>query len=141
MSVQSPLVQPDSVTKPSPQQANQARMEEVGKEKATEKINKVQQVEKEQRKEPLEVSEESLTAAVEQINSYVSSASRDLLFSVDTDSGQTVVKVTDAETKKLIRQIPNEEALKIARQLDGQLQLNPNDESTPVGLLLIQLKA
>jgi len=141
MSVQSPMVLPDSVAKPNPQQANEAHTKEVGKETATEKINKIQQAEKEASKEPLEVSDESLSAAVDQLNSYVKSASRDLLFSVDNDSGQTVVRVTDAETEQLIRQIPNEEALKIAKQLDGQLQLNSSNEATPIGLLLIQLTA
>lgn len=58
--------------------------------------------------------------AVNQINQYVQTLSRDLQFSVDEDSGRTVVKVLDTETKEVIRQIPSEELLKIARHLtDG----------------------
>lgn len=58
--------------------------------------------------------------AVNQINQYVQTLSRDLHFTVDKDSGRTVVKVLDTETKEIIRQIPSEELLQIARHLtDG----------------------
>ncbi len=58
--------------------------------------------------------------AVNQINQYVQTLSRDLHFTVDEDSGRTVVKVLDTETKEIIRQIPSEELLQIARHLtDG----------------------
>ncbi len=58
--------------------------------------------------------------AVNQINQYVQTLSRDLHFTVDEDSGRTVVKVLNTETKEIIRQIPSEELLQIARHLtDG----------------------
>lgn len=41
----------------------------------------------------------------------------DLAFSIDADTDKTVVRVTDAKTGDLIRQIPSEEALEIARSL------------------------
>ena len=44
-------------------------------------------------------------------------ASSNLEFSIDQDSGQTIVRVIDTETKDVIRQIPNEEALAIAKSL------------------------
>lgn len=56
--------------------------------------------------------------AVQDINQYIQAAHRELLFSVDEDSGRTVIKVMDMNTKELIRQIPNEEALKFARMLE-----------------------
>lgn len=43
---------------------------------------------------------------------------RDLKFSVDDETGQMVVKVTDAGTGEVIRQMPSEEALKLAQRLD-----------------------
>jgi flagellar protein FlaG len=52
--------------------------------------------------------------AVNQVNQFVQSLNRDLHFTVDDNSGQTVIKVLDSETKEVIRQIPPEELLRIA---------------------------
>lgn len=41
-----------------------------------------------------------------------------LAFSIDEESNRTIVRVTDASTGELIRQLPSEEALAIARSLD-----------------------
>lgn len=41
-----------------------------------------------------------------------------LQFSIDDTTGKTVVRVTDAQTGEMIRQIPSEELLAIARSLD-----------------------
>lgn len=41
-----------------------------------------------------------------------------LQFSIDETTAKTVVRVTDASTGELIRQLPSEEALAIARSLD-----------------------
>ena len=56
--------------------------------------------------------------AVQDINEHIQAAHRELLFSIDKDSGHTVIKVMDMDTKEVIRQIPNEEALKFARMLE-----------------------
>ena len=53
-----------------------------------------------------EVSAEELQKVVEQLNQHVQMIQRDLQFSVDEDSGHTVVRVVNAETKELVRQIP-----------------------------------
>lgn len=45
-------------------------------------------------------------------------ASNNLQFSVDQDSGDTVVRITDSQTGDLVRQIPSEETLAIARDLN-----------------------
>ncbi|KXS52656.1 MAG: flagellar protein FlaG [Marinobacter sp. T13-3] len=58
-----------------------------------------------------------LGEAVSQLNDYVQSVSRDLQFEVDNDLGQTIVKVVDQETKEVIRQIPDEVALRLAEKL------------------------
>lgn len=55
--------------------------------------------------------------AVSQVNEFVQNLNRDLQFTVDEDSGRTVIKVLDAETKEVIRQIPPEELLRIANHL------------------------
>jgi flagellar protein FlaG len=63
---------------------------------------------------------DDLKQAVGQLNDYVQNMQRDLQFSIDKDSGITVVKVIDTKSEKVIRQIPSEEALKLARSLAEQ---------------------
>jgi flagellar protein FlaG len=58
-----------------------------------------------------------LSRAVKDINDYVQNVQRDLRFSIDEDSGHTVITVLDSETEEVIRQIPAEEILAIARNL------------------------
>ena len=101
--------------------------------------NKVHSIEsaKTNKAEEKETSEQTLDDAVKQLNSYVQSINRNLEFNIDNDSGQTVVKVIDSETDELIRQIPNEEALYIAKQLDDV----SDDNSQASGLLLIKAQA
>lgn len=64
-----------------------------------------------------DVQREELDSAVTRLNDYVQSVRRDLQFEVDNDSGKTIVRVLDRETKELIRQIPDEVALRLAENL------------------------
>ena len=57
--------------------------------------------------------------AVQDLNNYAQSLQRDLHFSIDEDSGETVVRVMDHESGEVIRQIPSEELLAIARSLEN----------------------
>lgn len=57
--------------------------------------------------------------AAQQLESYLRSVGRQLVFRVDEQTGTTVVSVRDASTGELIRQIPNEEALRLARHLQA----------------------
>lgn len=63
-------------------------------------------------------SSEQLTQAVKQIQDVIKQTANSLQFSIDEDIGVTVVKVIDTESKKVIRQIPSEEVLDIAKALD-----------------------
>jgi flagellar protein FlaG len=58
-----------------------------------------------------------LKQAVSQLNDHVQAMQRALLFSVDQGSGTLVVKIIDTENKQVIRQIPTEEALRLAQDL------------------------
>ncbi|MDH5275176.1 MAG: flagellar protein FlaG [Gammaproteobacteria bacterium] len=60
---------------------------------------------------------ERIRQAVQQIQSYLNDSQRQLQFQVDADSGRTIVRVVNPETKELIRQIPGEEVLKLARAI------------------------
>ncbi|WP_339513079.1 flagellar protein FlaG [Pseudomonas sp. RL_15y_Pfl2_60] len=81
--------------------------------------------------DPIAVSEQRVTEqepessaqAVEQaassIQGYMQSIRRDLNFAVDDSSGRVVVKVTDSASGDVIRQIPSEDALKLAESLEA----------------------
>ncbi len=56
--------------------------------------------------------------AVKNINEALKSLSRNLEFSIDSDSNRSIVKVVDHETGEVIRQMPTPEALEIAKALD-----------------------
>lgn len=56
--------------------------------------------------------------AVKSINETVQAFTRDLEFTVDEDTKKTLVKVVDVNTNEVIRQIPSEEVLAIAKALD-----------------------
>jgi|SRR5690554_3615505 flagellar protein FlaG len=64
-----------------------------------------------------EARQEELKGAVSQLNDYVQNVQRDLQFEVDKDMGQTIVKVVDQQTQKVIRQIPDEVAMRLAEKL------------------------
>ncbi|TXI16559.1 MAG: flagellar protein FlaG [Nitrosomonas sp.] len=63
-------------------------------------------------------SEDQLKQAVEKIQGTVNNLARNLQFSIDKDTGQTIIKVMDTHTEEIIRQIPTEEAIEIARTLE-----------------------
>jgi len=60
---------------------------------------------------------QSIEQAVTEINDYVQSVQRDLHFSVDEDSGETIIRVRDKESGELIRQIPEDIFLSLAQNL------------------------
>lgn len=83
-----------------------------GREIAADGQRLPQNTEQEQANEAAKVEQ-----AVSQVNEFVQNLNRDLQFTVDEDSGHTVIKVLDTETKEIIRQIPPEELLRIATYL------------------------
>lgn len=61
---------------------------------------------------------QQIRQAVEQIKAALSTKSSALQFTLDDQTGKTIVRVTDRETGELIRQIPSEEMLEIAKAVD-----------------------
>lgn len=57
-------------------------------------------------------------------------------FSVEKDLDQVVIKVVDAETKSMIRQIPSEELLAISKRIKDLRDSNGTAGNSRVGLLL-----
>jgi flagellar protein FlaG len=62
--------------------------------------------------------EEMLKDATDKANEFVKTMNQELQFSVDKDDGKTVVKVMDKNSGELIRQIPQDEMLAIAKAFD-----------------------
>lgn len=77
------------------------------------------------------ISNDSIKAAVEELSDFAKASNRQLNFSVDENSDRAVVKVTDAESGEVIRQIPSEEVLKLSERL-RDLQ---SDLGNAVGIL------
>lgn len=75
----------------------------------------VQQLEKVAAQQP---SSEQIQKAMENLKQAIQSSAANLQFSVDSDTGQTVIRVVDGGTKEVIRQIPSEEVLQLAKSLD-----------------------
>jgi flagellar protein FlaG len=65
--------------------------------------------------------------AIEEAGRRLAQKASELTFEFDDASGRVVVKLVDARTREVLRQIPSEEALAIARALEGD---------TAVGALL-----
>jgi len=63
-------------------------------------------------------SENSLADVVSDLNELVRDLHRELQFSVDKDSGDTVIKVIDKETEEVVRQIPSEELMHLRKRLE-----------------------
>jgi len=57
------------------------------------------------------VGRQELSELAEELSELVQVVRRELDFSVDEDSGRTVIRVVDSETGKPVRQIPSEEVL------------------------------
>lgn len=61
---------------------------------------------------------EALLQAVEEVRAAIAPVAQNLRFSIDDDTGRTIVKVVDAQTDEVIRQMPSEEVLAASKALD-----------------------
>jgi flagellar protein FlaG len=65
--------------------------------------------------EPAEAAPDALDRAVEKINTSLLDQSVGVRFEIDSETDQVVVKVVDRNSGELIRQMPSEEVLRIAK--------------------------
>lgn len=63
-------------------------------------------------------SSEELKRITEALQRRINPVAPELQFSVDQDTGRSIIKITDRTTNEVIRQIPSEEALQINKGLD-----------------------
>jgi len=76
---------------------------------------------------------DAITEKVSELNSFVQNIQRGIQFSVDDDTGNSVITVTDRETGDVIRTFPSEEMLAISAQLNESLAMQ---EEAGLGLLV-----
>ena len=76
-----------------------------------------------------EMTAQEMQAVVDKLNEFMHNDQRNLNFSVDTDTDETIVKVMDTETQEVIRQFPSEEALKLTKHIEGMMGLIFNDHA------------
>ena len=61
--------------------------------------------------------QEQVKQAVTKLNDYIQNVQRDLEFQMDDNSGKTVISVVDRNTNEVVRQIPDDVALRLAQEL------------------------
>jgi flagellar protein FlaG len=62
---------------------------------------------------------ERMQTSANELNALVKTIQRDLQFSVDDSSGETVIKVLDTQTDEVIRQIPSKEVLALTQNFES----------------------
>jgi flagellar protein FlaG len=67
---------------------------------------------------PPEMPTRDIEGAVRRLNELMAERERSLSFRVDESSGRTVITVLDATTREIVRQIPSEEVLALARAIE-----------------------
>src|SRR5690242_15541463 len=62
-----------------------------------------------------------IESVTRQIDSFLRSINKSLQFHVDQATGEMIVTIRDDETGEVIRQVPGEDALRIAQRIEDQL--------------------
>jgi flagellar protein FlaG len=70
-----------------------------------------------------------ISAALEDVRKAIQPIASELSFSLDEDSGRMLLRIIDRETDEVIRQIPSEELIRIAKALDRFQGLFLNKEA------------
>ena len=76
----------------------------------------------ESEKEVQELKKSDLEKLAKKLDTSTSSAS--IQFNIENDNGRTVIEIKDKESGEVIRTIPNEQALKIAQNIDDFIEIN-----------------
>jgi flagellar protein FlaG len=67
---------------------------------------------------PATAASHEVESALKTLNDYTAMVAQDVSFTMDEESGKTIVKVVDTATREVLRQFPSAEALSIARSID-----------------------
>ncbi|NMG32176.1 flagellar protein FlaG [Aromatoleum evansii] len=116
MSIQSVNLTPPVVTPPKAHTTEPAASTATGLTAATDRPREAQAADVQTAATP--PSSDDIIRALDEVREAVKPVAQSLHFSLDQDTGRTVVKVMDTETNEMIRQIPSEDILKIAQAID-----------------------
>lgn len=62
--------------------------------------------------------EKELKSALRDVNEHMQNIQRNLQFEVDKESNQTIVRVVDTQSGEVVRQIPAEEVIRMAKRME-----------------------
>jgi len=74
---------------------------------------------KEKQLSSTDTSEKELAKALTELNSSIQNTQRNLQFSLDKELGKIIINVKDKKTDEVVRQIPSEEFLAMARKMQN----------------------
>jgi flagellar protein FlaG len=98
---------------------NDARQASAQADNLDETVNVVRPAPSSTAKTPAQApSREEIAAAMQEMQKVLTPVARNLQFSIDEQTGKTIVKIMDTSTSEVIRQFPSEELLNIAHALD-----------------------
>jgi len=85
---------------------------------ASAKVEKLDpQTQSKQAQDSQSVSRAEVEQAVTKLNDFVQTVQRNLQFNLDDTSGKTIITVVDKETSEVVRQIPDDVAVRLAQDL------------------------
>jgi flagellar protein FlaG len=99
-------------------------------------VKKQQEVKAEEKSSKQDTSEIDVEKEVQNLQEFSKLQGWTVNFSVEKDLEQVVIKVMDAETKSMIRQIPSEELLAISKRIKDLREGDAAGGCSRVGLLL-----
>ncbi|OCA61106.1 flagellin [Aeromonas piscicola] len=99
-------------------------------------VKKQQEVKAEEKSSKQDTSEIDVEKEVQNLQEFSKLQGWTVNFSVEKDLEQVVIKVMDAETKSMIRQIPSEELLAISKRIKDLREGDAAGSGSRVGLLL-----
>jgi flagellar protein FlaG len=62
--------------------------------------------------------EQDITDTIDEMNRFLESMKRNISFSIDEESGQSIILVKDSENDQIIRQLPSEELIVLRKKMD-----------------------
>lgn len=86
--------------------------------KAIDEAQVINYSENKKKTEEVPLSSTEVTETIDEMNAFLQEMQRNLSFSMDEKSGQSVIIVKDSETEEVIRQIPSEELVVLRKKMD-----------------------
>ncbi|HDO1320376.1 TPA: flagellar protein FlaG [Aeromonas veronii] len=102
----------------------------------TQDVEKQQEEQAKEKVRKSDVSDKDIEKEVQNLQEFSKLQGWTVNFSVEKDLEQVVIKVMDANTKSMIRQIPSEELLAISKRLKDLREVDVIGGGSRVGLLL-----